>query len=317
MLNRHGSYYRKDIQRVNSRQNPFNKVESFMQRIIEGPFALLFPTKLQPAQVARKLERAMEDTSLNQGDGRRLAPEIYDIYLSIKDHQQMQPVEASLKEAWKNQLIQFARQHNYFLRVDPVFRLHARANMRVGDVQIETMVADRASDAENGIMRTQSFTREEMERIRAAQQTGTGGFSTLGNPSQVDIPPQGQYGYAPPGGMPNNPASMPPPQAFAAPMPQAWLTIELRQAGVRKDYRIDKPVVKIGRQLDNDIIVEDKRVSRYHAQIRLEPDGQFIIYDLDSINGITVNGTPNQRLHMLQNGDRFTIGSYDFYFQRR
>ncbi len=39
-----------------------------MQRIVEGPFAFLFPSKLQPAEVARKLERAMEDSILLQGE---------------------------------------------------------------------------------------------------------------------------------------------------------------------------------------------------------------------------------------------------------
>ena len=34
-------------------------------------------------------------------------------------------------------------------------------------------------------------------------------------------------------------------------------------------------------------------------------------------NGITINGTPGMRQHTLRVGDRFTIGSYDFYFERR
>jgi len=108
-------------------------------------------------------------------------------------------------------------------------------------------------------------------------------------------------------------------------MPQAWLTIRLPQhaqltqnsQAAQKVYRIEKPVVNIGRQLTNDIIVEDKRVSRYHAQIKYQADGQFTIYDLGSTNGITVNGTPHLRQHLLRSGDRFTIGSYDFYFERR
>ena len=99
-------------------------------------------------------------------------------------------------------------------------------------------------------------------------------------------------------------------------MPWAQLTIRLPQAG-QQIYRIEKPIINIGRQLSNDIIVEDKRVSRYHAQIKYQPDGQFAIFDLGSTNGITINNTPHMRQHVLRNGDRFTIGSYDFYFERR
>ena len=102
----------------------------------------------------------------------------------------------------------------------------------------------------------------------------------------------------------------------APPLPQAWLTIRLPQAN-QQIYRIEKPVINIGRQLSNDIIVEDKRVSRYHAQIKYQPNGQFTIFDLGSTNGITINGTPHMRQHTLRSGDRFTIGSYDFYFERR
>ncbi len=97
-------------------------------------------------------------------------------------------------------------------------------------------------------------------------------------------------------------------------MPQAWLTIRLPQTA-DQTYRIGKPVVNIGRQLDNDIIVEDKRVSRYHAQIKFQ-NGDYGLFDLGSTNGITINNIPNQRQHTLHNGDSFTIGSYDFYFQR-
>lgn len=289
-----------------------------MQHIIEGPFAFLFPTRLQPAQVARRLERAMEDGALNQGDGWYIAPEIYDIFVSIKDHQQMQPVEATLKQGWESQLVQFARMHNYTLRVNPVLRMHARANLRVGDVQVEAAMINRESGAENGIMHTQQLSREELERLKAGltHSQVLPGNTGASNPSQPNLPPP----YAYPGSSPllTNPSGMPPPmQPYTVPpMPQAWLTIRLPQSAEQKDFRIDKPVVSIGRQLTNDIIVEDKRVSRYHAQIKFV-DGQFIIYDLDSINGITVNGMPNMRQHVLQNSDRFTIGSYDFYFQRR
>ncbi len=223
---------------MKARQNPLSKVESFMQRIVESPFAFLFPSKLQPAEIARKLEHAMEDGILLQGEGRRLAPEIYDIFLSYKDHQQLLPVETTLKKGWQDHLVQVARQHHYTLRTMPVLRLHASSELRPGMV------------------------------------------------------------------------------AILPALPQAWLTIRLPQM-VQKVYRIEKPVVNIGRQLTNDIIVEDKRVSRYHAQIKYQPNSQFIIFDLGSTNGITINGTPHLRQHTLRNGDRFTIGSYDFYFERR
>ncbi len=301
---------------MKARQNPLSKVESFMQRIVESPFAFLFPSKLQPAEVARKLERAMEDSVLLQGEGRRLAPDVYDIFLSFKDHQQLLPVEATLKKDWQDHLIQVARQRHYTLRVMPVLRLHPSSDLRSGAVRIEAHMLDRqqgnaseGTDTEAGPMATQALSAEQLALLRAQLPPGQQlpGFHTM--------PPQ-------PGSSPNNPSAsailsggysqgMPIPA-----LPQAWLTIRLPQMQ-QKVYRIEKPVVNIGRQLTNDIIVEDKRVSRYHAQIKFQPNGQFIIFDLGSTNGITINGTPHLRQHTLRNGDRFTIGSYDFYFERR
>jgi hypothetical protein len=51
---------------------------------------------------------------------------------------------------------------------------------------------------------------------------------------------------------------------------------------------LDRPVVNIGRRRDNHIVIDDPRVSRQHAQIRLR-FGSYIIYDLGSSGGTFVN----------------------------
>jgi len=283
---------------VKTRQNPLLKVESMLQRMVERPFALLFHSKLQPAQVLRKLERAMEDNAHLLGEGRRLAPEVYDIYLSFKDHQQLNPIEATLLKDWQQHLIGSARQHRYTLRSGPVLRLHPRSELRPGEVNIEARVIDKqhmSPDGDGGITATQAINADLLEHLRNQ-------VSAL-QPSGMSTPIPGML-----------PPTIPP---MSVPLlPPAWLTIRLPQAP-EKIYRIEKPVIKIGRQLDNDIIVEDKRVSRYHAQIKFESNGQFTIYDLGSTNGITVNGAPHLRQHTLRSGDNFIIGSYNFLFERR
>lgn len=284
-----------------------------MQRVVEGPFAFLFPSRLQPAEVAKKLERAMEDNSLLQGEGRRLAPDVYDIYLSIKDHQQMTPIEGTLTKDWREHLVQYARQHHYTLRTDPLFRLHAKRDLRAGAVRIEAQLRERGASGGDGGMATQAISSEQMALLRQQLLPGQQlpGISQAGAPSG-GLSPSGSAPtrYAQPG----QPPAMQPAPAPA--LPQAWLTIRSPQTP-QKVYTIEKAVINIGRQLTNDIIVEDKRVSRYHAQIKFQADGQFTIFDLGSTNGITVNGVPHLRQHLLRNGDRFTIGSYDFYYERR
>ena len=296
---------------MKTRQNPLQKVESMLQRMVERPFALLFHTKLQPAQVLRRLERAMEDNAHLLGEGRRLAPEMYDIYLSLKDLQELKQIEATLLKDWHQQLVEFARQHRFTLRSGPVLRLHPRSELRPGEVAIEARVIDKqhlGQDEEGGIMATQAISADQLERIRNQVSISQPGVS---NPGMIP-------GYQMGGASNSNAGMLPPtlPPTSVPVMPPAWFTIRLPQSP-EKVYRIEKPVIKVGRQLDNDIIVEDKRVSRYHAQIKYESNGQFTIYDLGSTNGITVNSTPHLRQYTLRSGDNFIIGSYNFLFERR
>ncbi|MGW2211433.1 FHA domain-containing protein [Streptomyces sp. NPDC001781] len=51
-------------------------------------------------------------------------------------------------------------------------------------------------------------------------------------------------------------------------------------------------VMRIGRSLDNDLVVSDLQVSRHHAEFRTTPEGRFEIRDLGSHNGTYVNGQP-------------------------
>ncbi|MGN9796045.1 FHA domain-containing protein [Streptomyces sp. OZ13] len=51
-------------------------------------------------------------------------------------------------------------------------------------------------------------------------------------------------------------------------------------------------VMRIGRALENELVVSDLQVSRHHAEFTAHPDGRFEIRDLGSHNGTYVNGQP-------------------------
>jgi hypothetical protein len=51
---------------------------------------------------------------------------------------------------------------------------------------------------------------------------------------------------------------------------------------------LDRPVMNIGRRHDNHIVIDDMRVSRMHAQLRLR-FGHYVLYDLGSSGGTYVN----------------------------
>ena len=70
----------------------------------------------------------------------------------------------------------------------------------------------------------------------------------------------------------------------------------------------------IGRSRDCDIQLDDPNVSRQHAEVRQEGAAYWIV-DLDSTNGIEVNGRAPKRAKLRQ-GDTITLGSTELVFGR-
>lgn len=56
-----------------------------------------------------------------------------------------------------------------------------------------------------------------------------------------------------------------------------------------KIFPLNLSVVNIGRRLDNQLIIDDPRVSRNHAQLRAIK-GRYVVFDLNSTGGTFVNG---------------------------
>ncbi len=72
--------------------------------------------------------------------------------------------------------------------------------------------------------------------------------------------------------------------------------------------------VVIGRDGDNGIVLAENTVSRRHARLLRDSQGQFTVSDLGSANGVYINGTRVQRA-ILSTGDEIKIGDNYFRFQ--
>lgn len=84
-------------------------------------------------------------------------------------------------------------------------------------------------------------------------------------------------------------------------------TINLKLADGRDQKIIlTKPVSTVGRDAENDIVIDDESVSTHHAEIRLE-DGRHILKDLGSTNGLRVNGDRAME-SVLNDGDLLRFG---------
>jgi pSer/pThr/pTyr-binding forkhead associated (FHA) protein len=77
-------------------------------------------------------------------------------------------------------------------------------------------------------------------------------------------------------------------------------------------FRLSQGLTNIGRKLDNHIVIQDPRVSRNHAQIRMV-DEQYILLDLNSTGGTTVNGTTVSK-SVLYSGDSVSLAGVNLKF---
>lgn len=67
------------------------------------------------------------------------------------------------------------------------------------------------------------------------------------------------------------------------------------------------PHSTLGRGAGNTVVIDDAKVSRHHAEMRLTPGG-WVIHDCESRNGVVVNGTRIERDTTLKIGDEINIG---------
>ncbi len=97
------------------------------------------------------------------------------------------------------------------------------------------------------------------------------------------------------------------------PQPLAWV-VSLNGTQAGKTYRLGD-IADIGRDSKhNDISLDDRTISRQHARIRYENE-EFVVYDLVSVNGISVNGETVER-RVLSNGDRILVGQSELGFMQ-
>jgi hypothetical protein len=260
-----------------------SKFEAAMQGLVEGSFGRVFRARLQPVELANKLTRAMED-NLQYGADRRVAPNVYDVHLSRRDYDAFHPTQDQILRQMGDSLIRVARDRGYMLTTRPQIRLYASDDVITGQTRIEAQTLD--------------------PRAMPGQPVpgGLGGDVAV-DETRAMSPEEAQE-------LARQVAAAPQPE----PLPPAWLTLYRPTRG--QPMQITRPVVHIGRHLTNDVVVNDKRVSRYHAEIRFE-HGQFVVYDLGSTNGVGINGVLTRQPVPLKNNDIVSVGSHDFVFQRR
>jgi hypothetical protein len=101
---------------------------------------------------------------------------------------------------------------------------------------------------------------------------------------------------------------------------EAWLTVQTRvdPSGPPPLHRMPRELLSIGRGDDNDVVLDEPTVHRYHALIQRTPDALFLIKDIAGPdgNGVSVNDERVTEAHLLD-GDRIALGTALLLFHTR
>lgn len=97
-------------------------------------------------------------------------------------------------------------------------------------------------------------------------------------------------------------------------LPIYWAYLIIKHGEDRgKDFKIVKDETTIGREQENDIVIPNPTVSRFHAKI-IRTEDKYFIEDLGSANGTLVNGIKVNK-ELLHDGDIIQLGDVVLVFK--
>lgn len=235
-----------------------SRFEQFMESVVEDSVARLFRSPVQPAEIAKRLERAMESHQ-TISVRRVIVPNVYRVFLNPRDFSAFQPIRSEVEREMATYLSELAEERNFTMLEHP---------------RVE-MAADPAVPA-----RTIQVVAETVEPNASGSST-----QVMSATAQMQVNPQIARRAMLLLDTPNGPHPIP----------------------------LESTLLTIGRGLNNDIILEDTRVSRHHAQLRYKAR-RFWVTDLNSTNGTYINGERISEAD-LRNGDVLSLGGLELTFR--
>jgi hypothetical protein len=132
-------------------------------------------------------------------------------------------------------------------------------------------------------------------------------FDARGGSNQYDREHEIHDNYAP---RSSRPYPIERPHQPAAPVykhPRGSLTTAWLVDRNGRNHQLNSGETTIGRSSDNDIRIENAKVSKHHAKI-IEQNGRFTIVDLGSTNGTWLNGKLIREPKLLHTNDEICLG---------
>ncbi len=247
---------------------------------------------VRPKDILRLILAAMEDNRKEGFDNRTYVPNQYILEIAVHDDEEKEYLLAFLDRAELEEAIRrYCKQNNYHIRG-----------------ALEFTVTESEDD--------KAVARRDKVRVRCRYNTKI----ALAPPS-----PHAAVGFDATSAQRDDDRTMPRIQApggdeEAGTMPSIASAVLIVNAPNRPTFRyiIHQKSLTIGRsqKSGNDLTIEtDTQLSRQHARIELNREGQFTLYDLKTTNGTKVNGGQVDH-YKLMNGDEIRLGLTRIIFEQ-
>ncbi|QFZ75332.1 DUF2662 domain-containing protein [Streptomyces fagopyri] len=278
------------------------KFEQRLEGLVNGTFAKVFKSEVQPVEIAGALQRECDNNATIWNRDRTVVPNDFIVELSTPDFERLSPYSGQLGDELAGMVRDYAKQQRYTF---------------MGPIKVHL---EKADDLDTGLYRVRSRTLASSTDQQAPERAPAGPppASPRGQGGQNN---QGGYGY-PPAAAPPMPSAPPPGRPGPSPMGQRpgaapgpasggrtrhWIEIN----GTR--HQISRPTLVLGRSTEADVRIDDPGVSRRHCEIRTGTPST--IQDLGSTNGIVVDGQHTTRA-TLRDGSRIVVGSTTIIYRQ-
>ena len=263
--------------------NPLKSLETTIASLVEGGFGRLFRTEVRPMELARKLAREM-DEHRTASVSRVYAPNEYSVWLSPQDRARYEGVEHEVIDELCGYLLEHARREDLILASSPSIVFYTDDALSLGEFGIQAR-----------LVRPPQPSGEQLNSPAAAP-------DDLGRGAGGDEHGQTMIYSA------SARTRKPLEEAHTRRAARALLAVGGRRLIVPPGGGT------IGRSRDCDVVLEDSGASRRHAEVCPDLDG-WTLRDLDSTNGVRVNGRRVHGSQPLRQGDRVEIGSTEIVFE--
>jgi hypothetical protein len=278
------------------------KFEQRLEGLVNGTFAKVFKSEVQPVEIAGALQRECDNNATIWNRDRTVVPNDFIVELSTPDYERLSPYSGQLGDELAGMVRDYAKQQRYTF---------------MGPIKVNL---EKADDLDTGLYRVRSRTLASSTSGPQAPERAPAGGQRPGGygypPAAGGAPAAPPMPAAPPPGAPPRPGGYGYPPAAGGQRPAAggglagapapgsrtrhWIEIN----GTR--HQISRATLVLGRSTEADVRIDDPGVSRRHCEIRTGTPST--IQDLGSTNGIVVDGQHTTRA-TLRDGSRIVVGS--------